>query len=130
MTHPAPRAPDPRELGPAPAHDGLLPPTLGPRRTFALIAGVETYEVSHRWNLRGPARDALRFARRLTDDPVRPVRPGRAPRHPLELRQRRLRGRRHRPGAPPVPCRACRKAGRSAGPTASCGSCRPLPGTR
>ncbi|GLV86889.1 hypothetical protein Slala03_65780 [Streptomyces lavendulae subsp. lavendulae] len=76
MTHPAPRAPDPRdpdfrdpgprELGPAPAPDGLLPSTLGPRRTFALIAGVETYEVSHRWNLRGPARDALRFARWLT----------------------------------------------------------------
>ncbi|MET8755270.1 hypothetical protein ABZW32_34995 [Streptomyces sp. NPDC004667] len=59
MTHP-----DPRD--PGPVHDGLLPSTLGPRRTFALVAGVETYEVSHRWNLRGPARDALRFARWLT----------------------------------------------------------------
>ncbi|MCX5375100.1 caspase family protein [Streptomyces sp. NBC_00091] len=45
---------------------GPLPPTLGPRRTFALVAGVERYEISHRWNLRGPARDALRFARWLT----------------------------------------------------------------
>jgi hypothetical protein len=45
---------------------GLLPPTLGPRRTFALVAGVESYDISHRWNLRGPARDALRFAQWLT----------------------------------------------------------------
>lgn len=44
----------------------FLPATLGPRRTFALVAGVESYAVSHRWNLRGPARDALRFARWLT----------------------------------------------------------------
>ncbi|MEV7511609.1 hypothetical protein AB0O57_26995 [Streptomyces sp. NPDC091201] len=45
---------------------GFLPPALGPQRTFALVAGVERYEISHRWNLRGPARDALRFARWLT----------------------------------------------------------------
>ncbi|MGW5847185.1 VMAP-C domain-containing protein [Streptomyces sp. NPDC055254] len=45
---------------------GLLPPGLGPGRTFALVAGVERYDISHRWNLRGPARDALRFARWLT----------------------------------------------------------------
>lgn len=45
---------------------GFLPPSLGPRRTFALVAGVERYAISHRWNLRGPARDALRFARWLT----------------------------------------------------------------
>lgn len=44
----------------------FLPPTLGPRRTFALVAGVESYAVSHRWNLKGPARDALRFAQWLT----------------------------------------------------------------
>ncbi|MGW7452113.1 VMAP-C domain-containing protein [Streptomyces sp. NPDC054787] len=44
----------------------LLPPSLGPRRTFALVAGVERYDISHRWNLRGPARDALRFAHWLT----------------------------------------------------------------
>ncbi|MFD3326434.1 hypothetical protein [Streptomyces sp. NPDC058701] len=43
-----------------------FPPSLGPHRTFALVAGVERYEISHRWNLRGPARDALRFARWLT----------------------------------------------------------------
>ncbi|MFJ7268746.1 hypothetical protein ACIQV3_19240 [Streptomyces sp. NPDC099050] len=43
----------------------LLPPDLGPR-TFALVAGVERYEISRHWNLRGPARDALRFARWLT----------------------------------------------------------------
>lgn len=45
---------------------GFLPPTLGPGRTFALVAGVESYAVSHHWNLHGPARDALRFARWLT----------------------------------------------------------------
>uniref|UniRef100_A0AAU2JW04 Caspase family protein n=1 Tax=Streptomyces sp. NBC_00049 TaxID=2903617 RepID=A0AAU2JW04_9ACTN len=44
----------------------FLPPALGPGRTFALVAGVERYDISHRWNLRGPARDALRFARWLT----------------------------------------------------------------
>ncbi|MFI1445499.1 hypothetical protein [Streptomyces virginiae] len=44
----------------------FLPPALGPQRTFALVAGVERYDISHRWNLRGPARDALRFARWLT----------------------------------------------------------------
>ncbi|MGW7436386.1 VMAP-C domain-containing protein [Streptomyces sp. NPDC054849] len=44
----------------------FLPPGLGPQRTFALVAGVERYDISHRWNLRGPARDALRFARWLT----------------------------------------------------------------
>ncbi|MER5763022.1 hypothetical protein [Streptomyces sp. NPDC002082] len=42
-----------------------LPSELGPR-TFALVAGVEKYEISRHWNLRGPARDALRFARWLT----------------------------------------------------------------
>lgn len=42
-----------------------LPPELGPR-TFALVAGVERYDISHHWNLRGPAADALRFARWLT----------------------------------------------------------------
>ncbi|MFD0359587.1 hypothetical protein ACFVHW_38525 [Streptomyces sp. NPDC127110] len=41
-------------------------PDVNPRRTFALVAGVERYEISHHWNLRGPARDALRFARWLT----------------------------------------------------------------
>ncbi|MFJ3883327.1 hypothetical protein ACIPW5_38505 [Streptomyces sp. NPDC090077] len=41
-------------------------PDVDPRRTFALVAGVERYEISHHWNLRGPARDALRFARWLT----------------------------------------------------------------
>ncbi|MFD5145684.1 hypothetical protein [Streptomyces sp. NPDC058401] len=44
---------------------GLPPSELGPR-TFALVAGVEKYEISRHWNLRGPARDALRFARWLT----------------------------------------------------------------
>ncbi|MEV0174723.1 caspase family protein [Streptomyces sp. NPDC050803] len=44
---------------------GLLPATLCPERTFALVVGVEKYDVGHGWNLRGPARDALRFARWL-----------------------------------------------------------------
>ncbi|MFJ7591018.1 hypothetical protein ACIQZO_27315 [Streptomyces sp. NPDC097617] len=45
---------------------GFLPPALGPQRTFALVVGVERYAISPRWNLRGPARDALRFAQWLT----------------------------------------------------------------
>ncbi|MFD3776673.1 hypothetical protein [Streptomyces sp. NPDC058612] len=49
-----------------PVRPARFPPALGPQRTFALVAGVERYEISHRWNLRGPARDALRFARWLT----------------------------------------------------------------
>ncbi|MFD7555374.1 hypothetical protein ACFV9E_12675 [Streptomyces sp. NPDC059835] len=55
--------------GPGPGTDpdpGFLPEGLGPGRTFALVAGVERYAVSPRWNLRGAARDALRFARWLT----------------------------------------------------------------
>lgn len=56
--------PDPAR--PEPARFDRFPASLGPRRTFALVAGVERYEISHRWNLRGPARDALRFARWLT----------------------------------------------------------------
>ncbi|MFD3803889.1 hypothetical protein ACFWTC_09705 [Streptomyces sp. NPDC058619] len=53
-------------MRPYPVRPDRFPPSLGPRRTFALVAGVERYEISHRWNLRGPARDALRFARWLT----------------------------------------------------------------
>ncbi|MEU3315618.1 hypothetical protein ABZ743_23455 [Streptomyces sp. NPDC006662] len=61
MTHPRTRAD--HEL-PPPHLD--LPAAFTPRRTFALVAGVERYGISHRWDLRGPARDALRFARWLT----------------------------------------------------------------
>lgn len=61
MTRPGTR-PDPGLQ--APVLD--LPAALAPRRTFALVAGVERYGISHHWNLRGPARDALRFARWLT----------------------------------------------------------------
>jgi hypothetical protein len=46
--------------------DGLLPPTLSPERTFALVVGVEQYALTPHWNLRGAARDALRFAQWLT----------------------------------------------------------------
>ncbi|MFF3330880.1 hypothetical protein ACFYWX_15155 [Streptomyces sp. NPDC002888] len=46
--------------------NGLLPPTLSPERTFALVVGVEQYAITSRWNLRGAARDALRFAEWLT----------------------------------------------------------------
>ncbi|MFD7258913.1 hypothetical protein [Streptomyces sp. NPDC059874] len=52
---------NPDAMGP-----GVLPAALEPGRTFALVAGVERYTISDRWNLRGPARDALRFARWLT----------------------------------------------------------------
>lgn len=41
-------------------------PQVSPERTFALVVGVERYEVSPAWNLPGAARDALRFARWLT----------------------------------------------------------------
>ncbi|MFD9358432.1 hypothetical protein [Streptomyces sp. NPDC060031] len=44
----------------------FLPPNLGPGRTFALVAGVEKYDISHGWDLNGPARDAMRFAQWLT----------------------------------------------------------------
>ncbi|NUK34081.1 caspase family protein [Streptomyces lunaelactis] len=43
-----------------------LPDTLRPERTYAFVAGVETYGISTSWNLRGAARDALRFAGWLT----------------------------------------------------------------
>ncbi|MEU3404900.1 hypothetical protein ABZ766_13260 [Streptomyces sp. NPDC006670] len=63
MTHPGLRPDTDLEL-PPPTMD--LPDALVPRRTFALVAGVERYGISHHWNLRGPARDALRFAHWLT----------------------------------------------------------------
>ncbi|MFJ6792698.1 hypothetical protein [Streptomyces sp. NPDC091268] len=44
----------------------FLPPTLGPGRTFALVAGVERYDISRGWDLNGPAGDAMRFAQWLT----------------------------------------------------------------
>ncbi|MFX4295185.1 caspase family protein [Streptomyces bohaiensis] len=43
-----------------------LPFAVRPERTFAFVAGVEKYEISDSWNLRGPARDALRFTGWLT----------------------------------------------------------------
>ncbi|MDN0197341.1 caspase family protein [Streptomyces sp. S.PNR 29] len=46
--------------------NSLLPATLCPQRTYALVVGVEQYALTARWNLRGAARDALRFARWLT----------------------------------------------------------------
>ncbi len=46
--------------------NGLLPPTLCPERTFALVVGVEQYEIGPDWNLHGPSSDALRFAAWLT----------------------------------------------------------------
>lgn len=39
---------------------------MGPKRVYALIVGVESYQVSAAWNLPGAARDALRFAAWLT----------------------------------------------------------------
>ncbi|KUO15964.1 VMAP-C domain-containing protein [Streptomyces dysideae] len=46
--------------------NSILPETLCPERTFAFVVGVEQYELSPGWNLRGAARDALRFAQWLT----------------------------------------------------------------
>ena len=39
---------------------------LSPSRTYALIVGVERYEVDPSWDLPGAARDAVRFAEWLT----------------------------------------------------------------
>ncbi|MFG3054127.1 caspase family protein [Kitasatospora sp. NPDC048239] len=39
---------------------------LSPERVFALVVGIESYRVGADWNLRGPARDAVRFAEWLT----------------------------------------------------------------
>ncbi|MEV0041027.1 caspase family protein, partial [Streptomyces sp. NPDC050804] len=39
---------------------------IDPRRVFALVVGIESYDVSHHWNLAGAARDAERFAGWLT----------------------------------------------------------------
>ncbi|MEU9601729.1 hypothetical protein AB0E06_33600 [Streptomyces sp. NPDC048109] len=44
----------------------LVAATLCPERTFALVVGVERYAIDPTWNLRGAARDALRFAQWLT----------------------------------------------------------------
>ncbi|WP_328936934.1 caspase family protein [Streptomyces tauricus] len=39
---------------------------LDPERVFALVVGIESYQVSRRWSLPGPAHDAERFADWLT----------------------------------------------------------------
>ncbi|WP_331741161.1 hypothetical protein [Kitasatospora sp. NBC_00039] len=39
---------------------------LAPERVFALVVGIESYGVGADWDLRGPARDAVRFAEWLT----------------------------------------------------------------
>ncbi|MGX9890588.1 VMAP-C domain-containing protein [Streptomyces sp. NPDC002276] len=39
---------------------------LSPGRTYALIVGIERYDVHSSWNLPGAARDAVRFAEWLT----------------------------------------------------------------
>lgn len=41
-------------------------PTLDPERVFALVVGIESYQVGQGWSLPGPARDAVRFADWLT----------------------------------------------------------------
>jgi hypothetical protein len=43
-----------------------LPAAVRPERTFAFVAGVEKYRISGKWDLRGAARDALRFTGWLT----------------------------------------------------------------
>ncbi|MGW2594276.1 VMAP-C domain-containing protein [Streptomyces sp. NPDC001515] len=39
---------------------------IDPHRVFALVVGIESYGISHRWDLPGAARDAVRFADWLT----------------------------------------------------------------
>lgn len=41
-------------------------PALDPERVFALVVGIESYQVGAGWSLPGPARDAVRFADWLT----------------------------------------------------------------
>ncbi|MFF0043611.1 hypothetical protein ACFYRG_46920 [Streptomyces mirabilis] len=41
-------------------------PALDPERVFALVVGIESYQVGPGWSLPGPARDAVRFADWLT----------------------------------------------------------------
>ncbi|MGW2058392.1 VMAP-C domain-containing protein [Streptomyces sp. NPDC001840] len=52
------------EAGTGTGTDSWAP--IDPSRVFALVVGIESYEVSHRWNLTGAARDAERFAGWLT----------------------------------------------------------------
>lgn len=40
--------------------------TLDPERVFALVVGIESYDVDQRWSLPGPAADAMRVASWLT----------------------------------------------------------------
>lgn len=51
---------------------------LSPERVFALVVGIESYQLGTDWNLRGPARDAVRFADWLTG-------PGRVPAENVRL---------------------------------------------
>lgn len=39
---------------------------IAPERTFALVVGIESYDIDPPMNLNGPARDAVRFAEWLT----------------------------------------------------------------
>ncbi|MFF4922402.1 hypothetical protein ACFY4B_17625 [Kitasatospora sp. NPDC001261] len=41
-------------------------PPLAPERVFALVVGIESYRVGTDWDLRGPARDAVRVAQWLS----------------------------------------------------------------
>jgi len=43
-----------------------MTPALDPERVFALVVGIESYQVGAGWSLPGPARDAVRFADWLT----------------------------------------------------------------
>ena len=38
-----------------------------PKKTFAIVVGVEKYDAGEKWNLRGPAADAIRFVHWLQD---------------------------------------------------------------
>ncbi|MGW7386612.1 VMAP-C domain-containing protein [Streptomyces sp. NPDC054794] len=39
---------------------------INPERVFALVVGIESYDISHKWDLPGAVRDAVRFAQWLT----------------------------------------------------------------
>ncbi|MGW6916096.1 VMAP-C domain-containing protein [Kitasatospora sp. NPDC054939] len=107
----------------AAAAPGLRP--LAPERVFALVVGIESYRAGSAWNLRGPARDALRMAAWLTGPagvPAANVRLFLSPLEPLEQFERPTPLAPQAPFGPPEPCDRPEPARPPAG--------APLPGAR
>jgi hypothetical protein len=45
---------------------------IEPKKTTAIVVGIENYDAGQSWNLNGPANDACQFATGLCDRPVPP----------------------------------------------------------